>query len=137
VVLLDVRHTALESQHPMGHDVASHTQAPFTQRCPAAHSGPPPHVELHAPPMHCWPLGHCALEPHWHAPLAQRSARVASQLVHTPPLKPQEARVVAVTHALPLQQPAHVVASQVLTPESAPPSTPPSTSGEPASGGGM
>jgi hypothetical protein len=30
------------SQQPDAHDVASHTQVPASQRCPAAHAGPPP-----------------------------------------------------------------------------------------------
>ena len=33
----------LPEQQPEGHDVPSHTQAPPTQRCPDAHTGPVPH----------------------------------------------------------------------------------------------
>jgi hypothetical protein len=39
---------ALPWQQPLGHDVASHTHSPETQRCPPAHAGPEPHA--HVPP---------------------------------------------------------------------------------------
>ncbi len=32
-------------QQPPGHEVPSQTQAPITQRCPAWHAAPPPHVQ--------------------------------------------------------------------------------------------
>jgi hypothetical protein len=32
-------------QQPSGQDVASHTHRPLSQRCPAPHSAPPPHVQ--------------------------------------------------------------------------------------------
>jgi len=44
-----VRHTPSFEQHPVGHDVPSHTQAAFTQRLPSEHIGPLPHRQL--PPV--------------------------------------------------------------------------------------
>jgi hypothetical protein len=56
------------AQHPLGHDVASHTQAPLTQRWPAPQAGPVPQVQL---------------------PFVQLSALVALQATHAAPLVPQ------------------------------------------------
>jgi hypothetical protein len=39
---------ALPWQQPLGHEVASHTHSPETQRCPPAHACPAPHA--HVPP---------------------------------------------------------------------------------------
>ncbi len=82
-------------QHPDGHDVASHTHAPLTHRCPVPHAGPAPHR---------------------HAPPAQPSPR-APQAAHAAPLPPHCAADVAVTHWFPLQHPdAHDVASHTQLP---------------------
>ena len=67
VVIEGVWHV-LPAQQPPVHEIASHTHAPDTQRCPA------PHIPL---------------APQVHAPAVQRSARVGSQLVHAPPAIPQ------------------------------------------------
>lgn len=85
-----------DAQHPLGHDVASHTQTPPEQREPAPHAGPPPHV--HAPPAqpsavgphdtHAEPasphaladVGETQLDPEQHPP----GQLVALQLVQTP-----------------------------------------------------
>jgi hypothetical protein len=82
-------------QQPIGHDVASHTQAPPLQRWPAPHTGPEPHAQL---------------------PFAHRSACVASQATQATPLVPHVA-VAGVRHVLPEQQPlGHDVASHTHTP---------------------
>ncbi|MCA3012385.1 MAG: hypothetical protein INH41_08295 [Myxococcaceae bacterium] len=58
-------------QQPDGHDVASHTHAPLTHRCPLPHAGPVPH--RHAPEVHTSafaphaahaapPAPHCAVD---------------------------------------------------------------------------
>ncbi|MDP3238003.1 MAG: hypothetical protein Q8N26_34750 [Myxococcales bacterium] len=82
-------------QHPDGHDVASQTHAPDTQR---------------------WPVPHAAPAPHRHAPDAQPSPR-APQSVHAAPLPPHWLGEVLVTQVAPLQQPeGHEVASQTHCP---------------------
>jgi hypothetical protein len=72
------------SQQPVGHEVASQTQAPATQRRPAPHTGPLPHAQL--------PDGE------------QRSAVSASQPTHAAPPNPQVASEGALQVA-PEQQP--------------------------------
>jgi hypothetical protein len=37
------RQAALPWQQPVGHETASHTQAPARQRRPVSHAGPAPH----------------------------------------------------------------------------------------------
>lgn len=54
-------------QHPVGHDVESHWQAPFKQRCPAAQP---------------------ATLPHEHSPLVHDGARCGSHVLHDAPLAP-------------------------------------------------
>jgi hypothetical protein len=71
-------------QQPLGHEVASHTQAPPTQRCPLVHT---------------WPL-----VPHTHAPPAHRSAVAGSHAEHTEPFAPH-ASTDGELQLLPLQQP--------------------------------
>lgn len=96
-------HAAVESvvhtfplQHPVGHDVASQTQAPPEQCSPAAHGAP---------------------VPHWQVPLAEHvSARTESHVTHVAPAAPQlpSARVL---HVVPSQQPSgHDVESQTHCP---------------------
>ncbi len=86
----------LPEQHPVGHDVASHTQLPDTQ---------------------CWPAAHTAPEPQAHWPLVHRSAFEVSHAAHAAPLVPHVA-VVGVVHALFLQHPVgHDVESHVQAPE--------------------
>jgi len=63
------------SQHPVGHEVASHVHAPAMQRCPVPQAAVAPQVQLpseeheslevalhpaqtQAPPMHCCPVTH-------------------------------------------------------------------------------
>jgi hypothetical protein len=72
------------SQQPLGHEVASQTQAPATQRRPAPQTGPLPHAQL--------PDG------------AQRSAVSASQPTQATPPSPQVASEGALQVA-PEQQP--------------------------------
>jgi hypothetical protein len=128
----------LAAQHPLGHEVASHTQLPPTQRWPPAHCGllpqahlpsapqpseragsqathsapPTPQVasaralqvvpaqqpaahetasQTHMPPTQRCPATHCVAPPQRQSPVtAHESARFTSQLVHAPPLTPQE-----------------------------------------------
>lgn len=81
-------------QQPVGQLVASHTQAPPTQRCPAPHAAPVPQR---------------------HAPVVQRSP-VRPQLVHAAPAAPQAVALVGV-QTLPAQQPlGQLVASQTQAP---------------------
>ena len=84
-------------QHPDGHEVTSHTQAPLTQCCPAAHGAP---------------------LPHWHAPLLQLSVRTESQAIHAIAPVPHEVTEGGETQVDPLQQPVVQVAAQ---PEHTPP----------------
>ncbi len=79
------------AQHPVGQEVASHTQAPPTQR---------------------WPAEQAKLAPQRHSPPAQRSARV-SQAAQAAPVAPQLVTSFPVRQVLPEQQPAQEVASQV------------------------
>jgi hypothetical protein len=75
----------LPAQQPVGQDVASHTQAPATQRCPAPHATPAPHMQL---------------------PVAEQpSDVVAPQVRHALPAVPQCMLDVAVTQVAPTQQP--------------------------------
>lgn len=69
-------------QHPLGHEVPSHTHCPPTQRCPGAHAVCPPHVH--------WPAVH--------------PSAVASQATQAPPPDPQVVAEAA-SHVLPEQQP--------------------------------
>lgn len=87
---------ALPLQQPLGHDVASQTQAPDTQR---------------------WPGPHARLVPHWQAPrIEQPSALVESQIVHCAPPVPQVLTDGAL-QAFARQQPdAHEAASQTQAP---------------------
>jgi hypothetical protein len=80
--LAPVMHTPA-LQQPVGQLVASQTQAPPEQRCPAAHA---------------------LFVPHLQAPVVQRSP-VVPQLVQAPPVIPHWVAVVGLTHAPPLQQP--------------------------------
>ena len=83
-------------QQPFGQEVASHTQAPPTQR---------------------WPAPHAAPGPQWQPPPMQLSAFVASQAVHAPPAAPQVARLAGLQVVPEQQPPGQLVASQ---PEQAP-----------------
>jgi hypothetical protein len=83
------------SQQPLGHEVASHTHAPDTHRCPAPHAAPPPQVQ---------------------APAVQPSVALASQAAQAAPGAPH-ADALVVTHCPPLQQPVgHDVASHTQAP---------------------
>lgn len=85
----------LPAQHPVGHEVASHTHTPPLHRCPLEQAGPPPQV---------------------HPPLAQPSATCELQVVQPLPPLPH-ALTLAVMHVEPLQHPpGHEVASQVHAP---------------------
>jgi hypothetical protein len=93
--LLGVVQVPLASQQPVGHEVASQTHAPPTQRLPAAHG---------------------ALVPHRQAPPTQASALVASQAAHAAPAAPH-ADAVRGTQVSPLQQPSgHEVALHTHAP---------------------
>ena len=72
----------LLAQQPPGHEVASHTQPPETQRCPAPQAACPPQLQL---------------------PAVQLLA-VAPQSTHAPPPLPH-APTAGVVQTLPLQQP--------------------------------
>lgn len=72
------------AQQPVGHEVASQTHAPPTQRWPALHAAPPPQLQSPA--------------------LEQASASVVSQLEHAEPSLPQLVRLAA-RQVVPSQQP--------------------------------
>jgi len=83
----------LPEQHPLGHDVPSHTQAPATQRCPAPQGAP---------------------LPHWQVPVAEQLSVVAgSHATHAAPPTPQVARARALQAPAAQQPPGHEVASHV------------------------
>ena len=71
-------------QHPLGQEVASHTQRPPAQRCPPSHAGLPPHEH--------WPV------------VEQASAVAASHWTQATALTPQDAKA-DIVHVIPLQQP--------------------------------
>jgi hypothetical protein len=82
-------------QQPLGHDVASQMHSPDAQRWPPAHGGPSPHA---------------------HAPAAQRSALLTSQVLQAAPGDPQVASDTGL-HTFPWQHPAaHEDASQTQAP---------------------
>lgn len=73
------------SQHPLGHDIASHT---------------------HMLPLHRWPVEHAAPEPQPHEPSARHTLLlVVLQFMHVPPSTPQLPDVGGATHAPPMQHP--------------------------------
>jgi hypothetical protein len=79
----------LPLQQPVGHEVASHTQAPPEHRCPAPQAG---------------------LDPHEHTPPVQESAVLGSHATHAAPPAPHAASE-GTAHVLPAQQPVvHVCA---------------------------
>jgi hypothetical protein len=84
-------------QQPDPHDVASQTQPPLTQCCPAAHTAP---------------------EPHAHLPEEeQESARIGSHATQAAPPAPQARAVGVEVQVLPLQQPpVHALAQSPQTP---------------------
>lgn len=82
------------AQHP-AHELASQTQAPETQCCPATHAAPAPHAHVPA--------------------LEHRSASVASQLEHASPPAPHAVSPGAV-QVVPAQHPAHERASHTQVP---------------------
>jgi hypothetical protein len=82
-------------QHPVGHDVGSHTHVPPEHRWPAAHAGPVPH-------RHCPPVQALAVAPH------------AMQAAPPPPHCDVDGLV---THVEPLQHPeGHEVGSHTHVP---------------------
>jgi hypothetical protein len=84
------------SQHPAGHDVASH---------------------LHVPPEHSWPAAQGAPPPHVHMPDEEQPSPVLPQLTHAAPLVPQNRALVEPTHCVPEQQPlGHDIGSQMQWP---------------------
>ncbi len=85
----------MPEQHPLGHEVRSQTQAPLTQRWPAAHGAP---------------------VPHWQVPVAEQRSAPPPQLTQALPVTPQVAAA-AVLQAVPAQQPLrHESASQMQVP---------------------
>jgi hypothetical protein len=88
--LVDRAVQALPLQQPIGHEVASHAQAPPTQCCPIAHGAPAPQA---------------------HAPFLHESARTGSHGTHIDPPAPQ-APTDGIVHALPAQQPVVQVCAQ-------------------------
>jgi hypothetical protein len=95
-VLDGVMHWPVTLQQPLGHDVASHTQAPpVVHRCPVGHAGP---------------------EPHMHEPSTHTFARFTGHMTQLPPSSPQFVRFGAGTHASPLQQPPHEALSHTHSP---------------------
>jgi hypothetical protein len=82
-VLVEAASQWTPEQQPFGHDVASHTHAPFEQCCPVPHAAPPPHA--HVPPL-------------------PQPSPLEPQLVHAPPSVPH-APAPGVTHVVPEQHP--------------------------------
>lgn len=141
LVRLAGRHV-VPSQHPLGHDVASHTQAPPEQRWPTAHIALAPHAQTPpaeqpsarvasqathaAPPVpHRIAVGALHVLPEQH-PLAQLAVQPAHapavhapppQLSQLPPPLPHATGSVPGSHTSPLQQPLHDVASQTQAPD--------------------
>jgi hypothetical protein len=130
-------------QHPLGHDVASHTQRLPAQRCPSAHAGCPPQVHLPADEQasavdashatHVVPLAPHAVSPvvAWQAFPTQHPPHSATQLEHAPPWHvspighaehaappvPHAVGSEPAPHVAPLQHPVgHDVASQTHAP---------------------
>ena len=87
----------LPAQHPLPHEVRSHTHTAPTQRWPAPHGAP---------------------APHWQAPVAeQRSALPAAHAPQVAPPIPQASIVVGILQVLPAQQPlGHEKASHTQAP---------------------
>jgi hypothetical protein len=97
---------AVPSQQPPGHELPSHTQAPFTHSCPAAQAGPVPHWQrpviehpsavvplhsLHAPP----PVPHAASDGWLHVgPVQHPVVHVSTQ----PEQRPSPVHVWPVGH---------------------------------------
>jgi hypothetical protein len=82
-------------QQPVGHEVLSQTQLPFTHSCPAAHAG---------------------LVPHTHCPALEQPSPDDPHVVQAPPSVPQLTDD-AVSHAVPLQHPfGHEAASHTHAP---------------------
>ena len=119
----------LPLQQPFGHDVASHTHAPFVlHSCPgaqAAHAEPPaPHEVLlseakssHVPSAVQQPLGH-EVASHTHAPLDVSHSWPAGHATQATPLLPHvELFSLPVgSHVVPLQHPAHEAPPQLHAP---------------------
>ncbi len=143
VVMARRRHVA-PSQHPEGHDVASQTQSPTTQRCPALHADASPHAQAPSMPH---PSARSASQarqaepsaPHavgergkQDAPEQHPSAQLAAlqpeqtpaahicpvgHAEHARPALPHAALSLPGRHTLPAQQPdAHETASQTHVP---------------------
>ena len=82
------------AQQPLGHDVASQTQAPATHRCPTSQA---------------------EFEPHWQTPPTHESAP-KPQVTHAPPPMPHAVND-GVRHVAPAQQPeGHELESQTQAP---------------------
>jgi hypothetical protein len=88
--LIDMGAQAVPLQQPIGHEAASHVQAPPTQCCPIPHGAPVPQA---------------------HAPFLHESARTSSHGTHIDPPAPQAPTEGAV-QALPAQQPVVQVCAQ-------------------------
>lgn len=139
VAVVSGRHVS-PSQQPVGHEVASHVQAPPAQCWPGAHTAPAPHAQpapAHpsartgshakhaAPPIPQLPtLGTLQLAPEQQPPgqpAAHPVQTPAAQLPvpqgsHAPPPLPHIASASPARHVVPSQQPAHEVASQMQAP---------------------
>lgn len=70
----------------------------------------------HVPPSHTLVPAHADCVPQRHVPAAQVSARELSHATQLAPAVPHDASVEVVTHDVPSQQPAHVVASHTHWP---------------------
>jgi hypothetical protein len=106
-------------QHPLGHDVASHTHRPPAHRCPDVQAAAPPHVHVpcvhpsvvfeshvpheHAPLTHAWPVAHAGPPPQVQAPAVQPSP-LTPQDWQVPPAAPHAVAERAL-HVVPEQQP--------------------------------
>jgi hypothetical protein len=119
-------------QHPLGHDVASHTHVPLllSHSCPLAqppHVAPPvPHEPLlwvlHssqvpvAPPTQ-QPPAH-ELASHVHCPVVLLHSRLVPHAWHATPPAPHEVfdSLDRASHVVPLQQPAHAIPPQLHVP---------------------
>lgn len=86
------RRQSVRSQHPLGHEMSSHTQRPTSHRCPGLHGDPSPQA---------------------HSPATHESARIASQGRHSSAADPHALMLPGLQTA-PAQQPSgQLVGSQL------------------------
>ena len=117
-----VRHTPPASQHPLGHEVASQTQAVPLQRCPEGHithaTPPAPHAAGSSVVMQVVPLQHpFAHDVPSHTQVVPLQRCPDPHITHATPPAPHAAGSSVVTQVAPLQHPfAHEAALHTQAP---------------------